>query len=139
MQVLHGLDWHLIAAEPFVVIAPPNSIERDDVALLTQRPFIWFNRKTWAGAGIEAQLKTRKIKVNATMEIDSLEAISSMVREGLGVSIVPVCKGTRPEWDGLRAVPFGDPPFVREVGALIPSTPAPDALIIAFLKVLQSN
>lgn len=137
-QPPHGLDWHLIADEPFVVIAPPDSTEHDDVTLLTQRPFIWFNRKTWAGAGIEAQLNARKIKVNATMEIDSLDAIASMVREGLGVSIVPVCKGRRPEWDTLRAVPFGDPPYVREVGALIPATTAPDALIVAFLKVLQS-
>ena len=83
-------------------------------------------------------MKARNITVNATMEIDSLDAISSMVREGLGVSIVPICKGKRAEWEGARAVPFGDPPFVREVGALIPSTTIPDALILAFLKVLQA-
>ncbi len=136
-QPVHGLDWHPIAKEPFVVIAPLGSIESTDQTLLTSMPFIWFNRKTWAGAGIENQLKTRKITVNAAMEIDSLDAIASMVREGLGVSIVPVCKGSRPEWDGLRAVPFGDPPYMREIGALVPSGATPDALIQAFLKVLQ--
>lgn len=137
-QPVHGLDWYTIAQEPFVVIAPMGSTETDDEALLTQMPFIWFNRKTWAGSGIEKQLDARKIKVNATMEIDSLDAIASMVREGLGVSIVPVCKGTRPEWDGLRAIPFGDPAYAREVGALVPSAQVPDGLIKAFLAVLQS-
>lgn len=137
-QPVHGLEWHFIAKEPFVVIAPLDSAENTDEALLTSMPFIWFNRKTWAGAAIENQLSARKIKVNATMEIDSLDAIASMVREGLGVSIVPVCKGTRPEWDGLKAVPFGDPPYVREVGALVPSSAAPDALVKAFLGVLRA-
>ncbi|MEP2030640.1 MAG: LysR family transcriptional regulator [Paracoccaceae bacterium] len=137
-QPIHGLDWHLIASEPFVVIAPADSKETEDVALLSGMPFIWFNRKTWAGSGIEKQLKARNIKVNATMEIDSLDAIASMVREGLGVSIVPECKGARAEWKGLKTVPFGDPPYAREVGALVPSGVQPDALITAFLGVLQS-
>jgi DNA-binding transcriptional LysR family regulator len=138
-QPVHGLEWHHIAKEPFVVIAPLDSAQNSDEILLTSMPFIWFNRKTWAGAGIENQLVVRKIKVNATMEIDSLDAIASMVREGLGVSIVPVCKGTRPEWDGLKAVPFGDPPYAREVGALVPSGATADALIQVFLGVLKTS
>ena len=137
-QPVQGLDWHLIAKEPLVVIAPIGCEERDDRALLTHMPFIWFNRKTWAGAGIENQLKERKINVNATMEIDSLDAITSMVNEGLGVSIVPVCKHANPNWIGLTVIPFGDPPYTREVGALIPSGTAPDALTMAFLRILQA-
>lgn len=137
-QPVHGLTWHLIAQEPFVVIAPIGSAGHDDAALLHDLPFIWFNRKTWAGSAIENHLKKRKIDVTATMEIDSLDAISSMVREGLGVSIVPVCKGTDPEWDGLRAIPFGNPPFTRGVGALVPSGGEPEALISAFLEVLKA-
>lgn len=136
-QPVHGLDWHTIAEEPFAVIAPSDSIGKNDKELLASMPFIWFNRKTWAGGAIENQLNARGIKVHAAMEIDSLDAIGSMVREGLGVSIVPVSNGSRPEWEGLRAVPFGDPPFVREVGALTPSGVASDALIRAFLGVLQ--
>lgn len=138
-QPVPGLEWHLIAHEPFVVIAPLDSAQSTDEALLTTMPFIWFNRKTWAGAGIQNQLSARKIKVNATMEIDSLDAIASMVREGLGVSIVPVCNGTRPEWVGLKAVPFGDPAYTREVGVLVPSGAAPDALTKAFFGVLKAK
>jgi DNA-binding transcriptional LysR family regulator len=137
-QPVSGLEWHFIAQEPFVVIAPMGGKDVDDKTLLTSLPFIWFNRKTWAGAGIANHLKARKIKVSATMEIDSLDAISSMVREGLGVSIVPVCKGADPNWENLEIIPFGDPPYTREIGALVPSGNAPDALITAFLGVLQA-
>ncbi|MDW3223131.1 MAG: LysR family transcriptional regulator [Paracoccaceae bacterium] len=130
-----GLEWHHIAHEPLVVIAPQDATG-DANALLTCQPFIWFNRKTWAGSDIEAHLKSREISVNATMEIDSLDAIRVMVREGLGVAIVPVCRGQSGVWPGLRSVPFGDPPHMRDIGALVMNGAATDALIQTFLNAL---
>ncbi|WP_187428933.1 HTH-type transcriptional activator CmpR [Roseobacter fucihabitans] len=130
-----GLDWHHIAHEPLAVIARKDAAG-DARDLLRQQPFIWFNRKTWAGAAIEAQLKAQGITVQATMEIDSLDAIQCMVREGLGVAIVPVCRGHSGTWPGLRSVPFGDPPHVRDVGALTMRGGACDALIQTFLRAL---
>lgn len=130
-----GLVWHHIAREPLVVIAPAD-MQGDEEHLLSAHPFIWFNRKTWAGAAIEAHLDARGIRVKASMEIDSLDAIESMVREGLGVSIVPVCRGSDGSWPGLRAVPFGAPPFVRDVGAFLVADAPADPLIKAFLDAL---
>ena len=132
-----GLEWLHIADEPFVVIAPAHAEGETDAELLTGHPFIWFNRKTWAGRGIEAELQRRRIDVNSDMEIDSLEAIASMVSAGLGVSIVPVCKGARPFPPRLRTAPFGDPPYSREVGALIAPDGAPDGMIDTFLEALR--
>lgn len=134
-QAIPGLRWCHIAQEPLVVIAPSGA-PGDEQALLSDHPFIWFNRKTWAGGAIEAHLNARSIPVKATMEIDSLDAIESMVREGLGVSIVPVCRGSKGSWPGLRSVPFGDPPFARDVGALLTADVPADPLIEAFLEVL---
>ncbi len=134
-QPIQGLDWHFIQDENFVVIAPQETMG-NDTELLTTHPFIWFNRKTWAGSGIEAELKARKITVNSTMEIDSLEAIAAMVREGLGVAIVPVCRGSSGSWRGLRSVPFGTPPYTRPIGALIPSGTTLDPMTRAFLAAL---
>lgn len=130
-----GLEWHHIAHEPLAVIATKEAVG-DAHRLLTTQPFIWFNRKTWAGSQIEAQLNARGITVNATMEIDSLDAIQSMVREGLGVAIVPVCHGSSGTWPGLRSVPFGDPPYVRDVGALLKKDVSSDSLIQTFLNAL---
>ncbi len=106
---LPGLYWHAIATEPFVVIAPVQSKGTDWRELLQNHPFIWFNRKTWAGQSISEALQEMNVTVNATMEIDSLEAITALVREGLGVSIVPICKGKRPFSEDIRSLPFGTP------------------------------
>jgi len=130
-------DWRHIATEPFVVIAPEDAKGETDVALLTEHPFIWFNRKTWAGGGIEGELARRGIRVVSDIEIDSLDAIASMVSAGLGVSIVPHSPAAAPFPKGLKMLPFGDPPFSREVAALIAPNGAPKAMIETFVAALR--
>ena len=137
-EVVHqGLIWHDIADEPFVVIAPAHAQGDRDIDLLTSNPFIWFNRKTWAGRSIEQELNRRKIDVAANMEIDALEAISSLVSAGLGVSIVPVCKGSRPFPPRLRSVPFGEPVFCRQIGALVHARSVLSPQLSALLQALK--
>lgn len=134
-----GLEWHPIAAEPLVVVAPAEAVEGDYRSLLKNHPFIWFNRKTWAGRSIEEALADQDITVRAKMEIDSLEAISTLVGEGLGVSIVPLCKGKPPFPAHVRTVAFGKPQFCREIGALTGIDGQADLVISAFLEALRKE
>ncbi len=134
-----GLEWHHVATEPFVVIAPAHVQGGDFQELLQNHPFIWFNRKTWAGQGIEDELARLKISVSAFMEIDSLEAITNLVSEGLGVSIVPICKCKRPFSQRIRSISFGNPPYSREIGAFTNTAGRADLVIDAFLGALQQN
>ena len=107
-----GLGLRKIADEPLVVIAPEDLTGADDTTLLSNQPFIWFSRKTWAGQQIERRLLDRRIRVRAAMEVDSLEAIEALVRHGLGVSVVP---DTGARDDGLVRLPFGTPQAMREL------------------------
>ena len=134
-----GLEWHSIAMEPFVVLAPAHAEGDRWEDLLRQHPFIRFNRKTWAGQSIEEELSAQGIDVKSAMEIDSLDAISNLVSEGLGVSIVPICKGRRPFSRRLRTLPFGDPPLSREIGAFTNSDGRADIVIDTFITALQSS
>lgn len=139
LNPIPGLVWHSIATEPFVVVAPVHAQGETWHDLLQSHPFIWFNRKTWAGQSIEEELKAKKINVLGAMEIDSLEAISNLVGEGLGVSIVPLCKGRRPFSKRIRHLPFGDPPFCREIGAFTNSDGRADLVIDSCIEALQSS
>jgi len=84
-----GLDFHELAREPLELIAAAQEPEDDPAALLKGRPFIRFNRNAVVGSLIDTWILSKRIRVSETMELDSLEAITSMVQQNLGVSIVP--------------------------------------------------
>lgn len=127
-----GLRARPIRQDPLVVIAPPDVPGNRDRELLESQPFIQFSRRAWAGEQIDQALRERGIAVRRAMEIDSLEAILEMVRHRLGVSVVPLPYGRRPESLGLRALPFGNPPLTRPL-VLLERADSPKSRLIAAL------
>ena len=107
----------MFAEEPLMVIAPKGTAGKTDRELLAAGPFIRFQRFAWAGRLIDTHLKDRGIKVHTGMEIDSLEAIASMVEHGLGVSVVPDRVGANLP-DNIEKIPFGEPPLGRVIGVV---------------------
>lgn len=135
---LEGLVEDRITSEPLAVIAPGRIPAGSDRDLLTSHPFIWFSRKTWAGQQIERRLLDRRIRIRETMEVDSLEAIEALVRNGLGVSIVPDrWHGQHPK--GLQVVPFGDPPSERTLVLLRKDGSAKARLIRILTETLMET
>lgn len=104
-----GLVSYPICREPLNVVVPLSVEDAPDEHVLRSYPFIWFNRRTWAGQQIEQYLLDRRIHVQPVMEIDSIEAVESLVAHGLGISITPtrVCAPTGDHQ--LRRIPFGTP------------------------------
>ena len=109
-----GLVSREICAEPLDLIMPPGVLAESDAEVL-EHPFIWFNRRAWAGQQIEEHLAMRKLIVRPVMEIDSIEAIESLVAHGLGVSITPRRFGINPASAGVRRLPFGEPQLMRRL------------------------
>ena len=111
-----GLRFHPLAAEPLRLIASRATPGDDPRALLSTEPFIRFDRDAVVGTIIEGWLQREGIAVTETMELDSLEAISSMVFAGLGVSIVPERCVRPPVRLDLRRLPLGDGAPMRTLG-----------------------
>lgn len=84
-----NLVWYDLAEEPFELLASLEAKGKDPVRLLETSPFIRFSRQAVVGGLIETWLQESKVVVRESMELESLEAISSMVYHNLGVSIVP--------------------------------------------------
>ena len=110
---IDGLQAHEICREPLFAIAPLSAGEQTVSDLLASHPFIWFSRKTWAGQKIEREILENNLKVRPVMEVDSLEAIASLVRNGIGVSVVPRRVCAPGFGDDLRRLAFGDPQLTR--------------------------
>ncbi|MEP3783556.1 LysR family transcriptional regulator [Ascidiaceihabitans sp.] len=84
-----GIQFRDLTEEPMELIAAMEEQGDDPIALLKTRPFIRFNRNAVVGTLIDNWILSKGLRVTETMELDSPEAISSMVRANLGVSIVP--------------------------------------------------
>ncbi len=136
-QANPAFQWVEIAREPLIVIGPDNCKGRTDEEVLTQNPFIWFNRNTWAGQSIERHINDRNLFVDACMEIDSIEAIRAMVSAGLGVSIVPQSIGGAPFPDEIRVIPFGKPNIHRVIGVLSRTRSEKNEAITALVDALK--
>lgn len=84
-----GMVFRELTVEPMRLIAAQDEAEDDPIALLRGRPFIRFNRNAVVGMLIDNWISSKRIRVRETMELDSPEAIASMVHANLGVSIMP--------------------------------------------------
>ena len=84
-----NLDFSKVAMEELVLLTSRDTEERPPKELLESHPFIRFNRDAVVGKQIEAWLQANGIVVQEAMELEGLEAVSSMVAADLGISIVP--------------------------------------------------
>jgi len=130
------LEWTPFAAEPLIVLAAMDTPNDDPETLLRERPFIRFNRQAWVGRLIHDWLQTRRIHVREVMELDTLEAISTMVFHGLGVSIVPRRCVPSPSPLALKRIPLEAPDHGRVLGVIMRPDCPNRRLVEVFTKAL---
>lgn len=130
----HALRFAKIAAEDLIVLAAHGTQDLPALDLLHSQPFIRFNRDAVVGRQIEAWLQAKGIVVNDVMELEGLEAISSMVAAGLGISIVPQRCILESDHLPLTRRPLGkDAP--RRILGLVSRDDAPKAKVIEAVEV----
>lgn len=118
-----GLLWTPLYSEPMVMIAPRRphfALPPQPLDALRQAPFLRFDRHTWTGHLIKDVLKQcGGVTCRDEMELNSVEAIVEIVRQGFGISIVP--KLANVQWDKDRALQVIELPGVtveRRVGLI---------------------
>jgi DNA-binding transcriptional LysR family regulator len=85
-----NVQWTELYKEPMILIAPSTlKSSKNSNILSDQLPFIRFERNTWTGNLVEQTIRVNKLKIQDGMELNSVEAIIELVRQGLGYSIVP--------------------------------------------------
>ncbi|WP_299678573.1 LysR family transcriptional regulator [uncultured Roseobacter sp.] len=118
------LDFLDIAEEPLQLLASCDIESNDPFELLATHPFIRFNRDAVVGHMIESWLQKKGIRVNEAMELDGLEAISSMVFAKLGVAIAPKRAVQTNSPLPLKRLSLGPDAPVRRLGLAFPSETA---------------
>lgn len=139
ITALPELQVQELVIEPLYVIAPKHVAADSDESLLRNHPFIAFENMTWMGHQVSARLQSRGIRVNEIMEVDSLDAIEKMVREGFGVSIVPQRFLAPPLSEHLNIVPFCNPQETRRLVLIHRTGEEADLPITNIMKIIESQ
>lgn len=117
-----SLRWTPLYIEPMVLVVPRRphfTLPSAPLDILRQSPFIRFDRQTWTGKLVDDVLRQCRVSVLDEMELNSVEAIIEIVRQGFGVSIVPMLANVA--WDKDRALSVAPLPgvsVVRRVGLI---------------------
>ncbi len=116
-----NIQWTELYTEPMVLIYPTvkNAKGADPKNIANDLPFIRFERNTWTGHLVDQTIRSSKLNVKEGMELNSVEAIIELVRQGLGYSIVP--KLANISWESDRQLMIKKLPgktIYRKVGLL---------------------
>lgn len=114
--------WTPLYEEPMVMIVPRRphfELPEAPLDALRQAPFIRFDRHTWTGHLVKDVLSECGVTTRDELELNSVEAMIEIVRQGFGISIVPQLANV--EWDkdrSLRVVHLPGVTLQRCVGLL---------------------
>ncbi len=111
------LIWQPVAREPFVLISAPDLAENTPEVMLASHPYIRHTRRAAAGRIADDWITAQSVTVRIAMEMETLEAVASMVGHGLGVSVVPDICAPDPAFQALRKHKLSAAP-IRELGLL---------------------
>lgn len=128
--------WRDIASEPLQLLASEELDSDDPIRLLKDNPFIRFSRNAVVGELIETWLQDQNMVVTDIMELDGLEAISSMVLSNLGVSIVPKPCVQSMNPLPLKRIPLSKDGPVRHLGLINPVNTTKSRVLDEVHKVL---
>lgn len=117
-----NLMWTPLYSEPMVLIVPRRphfQLPDEPLEILRHAPFIRFDRQTWTGDLVRDVLSQCKVVARDEMELNSVEAIVEIVRQGFGVSIVPRLANVAWTRDNaLTVIALPDVQVERRVGLL---------------------
>jgi DNA-binding transcriptional LysR family regulator len=105
VRLAPNLVWTHLYSEPMVLVVPRRphfEVPGQPTEILRRAPFIRFDRHTWTGALVDEALGQCGVGVRDEMELNSVEAILALVRQGFGVSIVPQLRNV--DWARDRAL-----------------------------------
>lgn len=114
-----SVQWTPVYSEPIVLLANANMVPASVPELLKTQRFLRFDRTQRTGVVIDRAIRKQRFKVNEFLELNSLEGIAELVRQGIGVAVVPLLR--RSSWmrdDALRVLQMPQSDVRREVGML---------------------
>ncbi|MCZ2495245.1 LysR family transcriptional regulator [Xylophilus sp. Kf1] len=86
---LRGLIWREMHRQPYVLLVPADATGDDPAALLERYDWVGYDLSLPGGKVAARFVRSLREQARCTLELRSVDAIVSLVAEGLGVSVIP--------------------------------------------------
>jgi DNA-binding transcriptional LysR family regulator len=114
-----GMRFIPLYTEPLVLLTPRSLRGKQVPDILNTRPFLRFDRTLRTGALIDRALRRARLQVQEFLELNAVEALVELVRQEVGVTVVPRLRRSGWERDrALRVLPLDDDLPERRIGLL---------------------
>ncbi|MFZ6720497.1 LysR family transcriptional regulator [Undibacterium sp. Ji49W] len=110
------LRWTTLAREPFRLIVPRDTPGDDWMELLSQQPFVRYDRVSFGGRQVDRFLRKLHLPVQEVCEVDELDAIVKLVANRVGVALLPQTAAQKRWPAAVRAIDLGAHTFHRDIG-----------------------
>ncbi|MGF6372375.1 DNA-binding transcriptional LysR family regulator [Paraburkholderia sp. RAU6.4a] len=134
------LKWTTLYTEPLMLVVSREIGDNDPQRVLRSHPFLRFDRRVRTGRVVEHALQTAGVTVNEFLELNSIETIVALVRENVGVTVLPLLH--RGNWQNdplLRVLSISDPPVLRTVGMIQRASYDRPGITRAIIDALHSD
>lgn len=112
------LVWRSLAQEEYRLLVHRRLEGRALRQIFEEERFIRYERTSFGGRQVERWLRDVGIPVREWLEIDELEGMFSLVRQGLGVAIAPMSACLMPLPEEVAAIALEPDPFFRDIGVM---------------------
>ena len=134
IRVESNVNWQPFVQEELILLTSKEVVGDDPIKLMEQMPYIHHTRRGAVGKLVEDYLKRNRITVHYSMEMESLESLTSMVSHNLGISIVPNACVPDPIFSELKKITLPSEPGCRVLGMLTRSDCAKTHLVKRLLQ-----
>ncbi|WP_321813446.1 MULTISPECIES: LysR substrate-binding domain-containing protein [unclassified Paraburkholderia] len=133
-----SLAWTPLYEEPLMLVTSRAVKGNDTRRILRDRHFLRFDRRVPTGNVIDNALRTLGMKPQEYLELNSIETIVSLVRNDVGVSVLPVLhNGNWRDDPNLKLIALSNPPFMRTVGMIHRKTNRRAVLFTTLAQMLR--
>jgi DNA-binding transcriptional LysR family regulator len=133
------LHWQPFAEEELILLTATDVKLKNPLKILAEMPYIRHTRRAAVGLLAEQWLSDHNITVRASMEMESIESLTSMVAHNLGVSIVPNVSVPDAIFATLRKIQLPKPRQSRVLGVVSRADSSKMRLIERLLEQLSKT
>jgi DNA-binding transcriptional LysR family regulator len=132
------LKWTTLYSEPLVLVVSSEVADTDPQRILRSHGFLRFDRRVRTGRVVDQALQKAGLSVNEYLELNSIETIVALVRENVGVAVLPLLhRGNWRNDPSLRVLSIANPPLLRTVGMIQRASYGRPAITQAIIDALH--